>query len=68
MKTTERFDGVITLKLSRRNLETLLAMLDASQQGSLISPDRRAIVIPEEDDVHYMGREAGLIYMNGEWR
>lgn len=58
MKTTVHADGHITLRVSRRNLLTLLAKLDGNPPdsactilGPIVWP--ATTLIAEEDDVHY---------------
>lgn len=52
-----------TLYLSRRNLEELLAKLDASQEDTpwskMICNTQAGIVVAEENDKHYLERKAG---------
>lgn len=63
----------VFLKLSRRNLEALIAKLDNRTQmtPALIrdtDDGHRFIVIAEENDVHYKGREPGKMKPETEER
>ena len=50
----------VGVTLSRRNLKTLIAMLDSRELAIIILPlegyDHMLAVVAEEDEVHYKGR------------
>lgn len=55
--------GLVEVRLSRRNLESLLHMLDSRSYGkpALMSVDDEymVLVLPEENADHYADREPG---------
>lgn len=62
------FDGLPTVELTRRNLQTLLAKLDdPSSARTLIDPDWIIAVKAVEDEAHYETRPPGITYTNGEY-
>jgi len=63
----ESKDGSVRVELTRRNLETLLWALDATDNPALLSPGGGGIVVAVEDAEHYTDREPGRYQKNGEW-
>lgn len=65
MKLEANWDRLITVSLSRRNLEGLLAQLDTNESTSDTSQimrrdgDTLLIVVAEENEKHYGDRPAG---------
>jgi hypothetical protein len=68
MKHKQLSTGCSVVTLSRRNLETLLAYLDAGDVSpTILSGDRTVLVHAQENDAHYTDREPGRMYINGAW-
>lgn len=73
MKFTQH-PGVVTLELTRRNLEVLLAKLDDPKSGRTLikwaeDDSSFAYVTAVEDAEHYADREPGPVFMPSteEW-